>query len=110
MEKVSLSSLVAENLDAARAASSGRSARTVYGGSGRTLRQTVIALRAGARLEEHDSPGDATLQVLRGNVRLLAADDVVHGAAGEVLVIPAARHSLAADDDAVVLLTVAKPV
>lgn len=35
-------------LDIARAASSGRSAHTVYGGHEHILRQTMIALRAGS--------------------------------------------------------------
>lgn len=108
MDRLSLSSLVSEHLDTARAASSGRSAYTLYGGSGRTLRQTLIALRAGERLEEHASPGEATLQVLHGSVQLVTNGDVLHGAQGDVLVIPDARHSLEASDDAVVLLTVAK--
>jgi len=35
-------------------------AHTVYGGHEHVLRQTVIALVGGSRLEEHENPGEAT--------------------------------------------------
>ena len=38
------------------------------------LRQTVIALVGGQELAEHESPGPASLLVLRGAVRLVAED------------------------------------
>ena len=53
MQMKSLTALVRHHLDHARGASSGRSAETVYGGHEHVLRQTLIALRAGQRLEEH---------------------------------------------------------
>ena len=71
------------------------------------LRQTVIALAAGSGLAEHNSPGEATLQVLRGRVRLTAAGESTEAEAGDLLVIPPDRHSLDATDDSAVLLTVA---
>lgn len=107
MEKLSLTATARTVLADARASTSGRSARTVYGGHEHTLRQTLIALTAGAALAEHDSPGEATLQVLEGRVRLVCGDDSWDGAPGALLTIPDARHSLEADDDSVVLLTVA---
>ena len=70
MNKISLTALAREHLEVARAASSGRSAHTVYGGHEHSLRQTLIALRAGSELDEHDANGEATLQVLHGRVRL----------------------------------------
>jgi quercetin dioxygenase-like cupin family protein len=103
----SLTDLAREHLAAAGSASSGRSAHTVYGGREHHLRQTLIALRAGSRLDEHESPGEATLQVLNGRVALLAGDDRWELSAGDLLAIPAARHALEALEDAVVLLTVA---
>ncbi|MGR6318362.1 cupin domain-containing protein [Micromonospora soli] len=108
MSPSSLSTLAEEQLTLARATGSGRSARTVHGGPGSPLRQTLVALGAGHALEEHASPGDATLQVLRGRVRLVAQDRSWPGSAGDLLVIPDARHALHADEDAVVLLTVAR--
>ena len=46
MNKISLTALAREHLEVARAASSGRSAHTVYGGHEHSLRQTLIALKA----------------------------------------------------------------
>ena len=69
MDKVSLTALGRQHLAAAHDAHSGRSAHTVYGGHQHTLRHTLIALTAGTRLDDHESLGEATLQVLRGRVR-----------------------------------------
>jgi len=107
VDGTSLPQLCEEHLAAARASSSGRSAVTVFGGHEHDLRQTLIALRAGAKLHEHDAPDEATLQVLVGDVRLAAASGQWDGGAGGYLVIPQERHELEALSDAVVLLTVA---
>ncbi|MFV9633622.1 MULTISPECIES: cupin [Mycobacterium] len=103
---LSLQQLADEQLAAAKAASSGRSAQTVYGGSGRTLRQTVLALTADHGLDDHESPGEATLLVLRGRVQLRSVSSSVEGSTGDYLPIPHERHSLAALEDSAVLLTV----
>ncbi len=110
MESTSLQSVADDELEAARGASSGRSARTIHGGHDRALRETVIALRAGHELGEHESPGEATLQVLRGRVRLTGGGESWDGAVGDHVVVPAERHAVAALEDSVVLLTVVKPV
>ena len=110
MEKISLDALAREHLETARAATSGRSAHTVYGGHEHSLRQTLMALTAGHGLDDHESPGEATLQVLRGRVRLTTGAVGWDGSAGDHLVIPRTRHGLTAMEDAVILLTVAKPV
>ncbi len=107
MQKLSLQALSRQQLTAAAAASSGRSARTVYGGHEHVLRQTVIALTAGSSLSEHDNPGDATILVLSGRVRLTAGSVNWEGREGDLLLIPSARHSLLAVDDATVLLSAA---
>jgi quercetin dioxygenase-like cupin family protein len=107
METTSLTRLAQEQLDAAREASSGRASVTVFGGQEHDLRQTVIALAGGRSLDEHEWPGDSSLQVLVGSVRLAAGDEVWEGSEGDYLVIPPRRHDLHADTDAVVLLTVA---
>ena len=108
MQKMSLQALAHSQLDLAAAAPSGRSAHTVYGGHEHVLRQTLIALTAGTSLSEHENPGEATIHVLSGRVRLLAGDDSWDGREGDLIVIPPVRHSLHATESAVVLLTVAK--
>jgi quercetin dioxygenase-like cupin family protein len=106
MESLSLTDLADEQIAAAKAAHAGRAAHTVHGGHEHPLRQTVIALAAGRELAEHESPGEATLQVLRGHVRLISGQDSADGKSGDYLVIPPARHSLSALEDSAVLLTV----
>lgn len=108
MQKISLTALARQHLKMAKEASSGRSAHTVYGGHEHVLRQTVIALAAGQGLDEHENPGEATLQVLHGRVRLTTRDASWDGAPGDHLAIPTGRHGLQAVEDCVVLLTVAK--
>ncbi len=108
METISLTSLADEKLAEARETRSGRAAHTLHGGHTHELRQTVMALLAGRELSEHDSPGQASLQVLKGHVRISAGDDSWDGKAGDYVVIPPQRHSLQAVDDSVVMLTVFK--
>lgn len=102
----SLTELAAELTATARQGHSGRAAHTVYGGRTHQLRQTMIALADGHELAEHESPGEATLQVLAGRVRLSADATTWDGAAGDLVAIPPTKHALAALEDAVVLLTV----
>lgn len=106
MESMSLTAVADDQLARARQSSSGRAAQTVYGGHEHFLRQTVIAIVAGHELGEHLSPGEATLQVLRGRVRLHAGSDEWTGAGGDFVVVPEQRHSLEALEDSVVLLSV----
>jgi quercetin dioxygenase-like cupin family protein len=105
MQKLSLQALAREQLSLAASATSGRSARTVYGGHEHVLRQTVIALTAGHSLAEHDNPGDATILVLSGRVRLTAGTVEWEARQGDLLLVPSARHSLLAIQDATVLLS-----
>ena len=104
----SLPALAAELLGKAHQSSSGRAATTIYGGREHDLRQTAIALVEGRSLGEHESPGEATLQVLRGRVRFTAGTDSCDLAAGEFLAIPRTRHAVDASEDSVLLLSVVK--
>ena len=108
MEKLSLDAVAREQAKRAAAATSGRSAETVYGGHEHGLRQTVLALTAGSALAEHENPGEATVQVLSGRVRLTAGSTSWDGRTGDLLVVPAARHALEAVQDSAILLTVSK--
>ena len=108
MNKLSLDAIAREQLERAKDASSGRSSSTVFGGHEQVLRQTVVALREGSSLTEHNSPGEATIIVLSGRVRLSAGSTSWEGRKGDLLVIPPERHSLEALKDTVVVLTTAK--
>jgi quercetin dioxygenase-like cupin family protein len=106
---VDLRALATALLEQAAAARTRRAAHTLaHPVDG--LRQTVIALLAGVDLGEHESPGPASLQVLQGTVRVLAGNGGTPLHAGEIAPVPMARHSLHADEDSVVLLSVAVEV
>ncbi|GAY09391.1 cupin domain-containing protein [Pseudonocardia sp. N23] len=105
-DPIALDALADTHLAAARTAPGGRSAHTVVGGRTARLRQTLVALAAGHGLAEHDNPGEATLQVLRGQVELRSRAGTVSGGAGALLVVPPERHDLWAVEDSAVLLTV----
>jgi quercetin dioxygenase-like cupin family protein len=70
----------------------------------------LIALTAGTTLDDHEGPGEATIQVLHGRILLSNRDSSWGGRDGDHLVLPSSRHHLHALDDSVVLLTVAKSV
>jgi quercetin dioxygenase-like cupin family protein len=108
METISLTGLSAEKLAEAQRSHSGRAAHTIHGGHTHELRQTLVALLAGHDLAEHENPGEATLQVLLGHVRLSAGGESWDGKTGDYVAIPAQRHALQAVEDSVVLLTVLK--
>lgn len=108
MQKTSLIALARHELAQALAASSGRSAKTLFGGHEHQLRQTLIAMRAGQAMTEHDNPGEATLQVLSGRILLSAGEVSWNGSVGDLITIPNAMHSLDAVEDSVILLTVVK--
>lgn len=108
MEKTSLTALMRHQLEIAKNSSSGRSAKTVYGGHQRVLRQTVVAMGAGQIMAEHENPGEATVYVLQGRITLTAGEDSWSGWQGDLLIVPERPHALEAVEDTVILLTVAK--
>ncbi len=108
MQNESLTALTRHHIEVARKASSGRSAQTLYGGHDHVLRQTLIALRADTALDEHENPGEATVQVLHGHVTLVSEDSSCDGAAGDLMMVPDARHALKANEDSAILLSVGK--
>lgn len=109
MQKFSLEALARELLQRAAVAGGRHTSETVFGGHERVLRQTVIAMVEGSVLGEHASPGDATVFVMQGRVRLSTGEAAWIGRSGDLLVIPDhARHRLEALEDSAVLLTVGK--
>lgn len=93
---------VTKALEEATASNKGRSAEIlVHDGP---LRQTVIGLRIGQLLAEHNSPPAASMYVLRGRVRVTGQDqsEVV---AGEIVALTHVRHGVEALEDSVFLLT-----
>ncbi|WP_448624738.1 LuxR family transcriptional regulator [Geodermatophilus sp. URMC 64] len=105
-QPVDLADLAGDLLAQAATTSARRAARTFAHPAG-GLRQTVIALLGGTELSEHESPGPATLQLLRGRARLVAGDREIALTAGALVPVPSARHSLHADEDTVAVLTIA---
>ncbi|GAB3038848.1 cupin domain-containing protein [Parafrigoribacterium mesophilum] len=110
MQKTSLTALMRHELEHARTAPAGRSSKTVFGGHEKILRQTVIALRAGEGLDEHVSPGEATIYVLHGRVLLESGGSSWSGWIGDLLIVPTANLTLKALEDSALLFTVAKLV
>jgi quercetin dioxygenase-like cupin family protein len=68
----------------------------------------VIAMIKDSALAEHVNPGEGSVFVLHGRVRLAAGDEAWEGRDGDLLIIPDSPHSLLALQDSAVLLTVAK--
>lgn len=108
MQRISLDALATQQLELAAAHGGRPAGDTVVGGHERVLRQTVIGMMAGSELGEHENPGEATVHVLRGRVRLSSGDASWEGRPGDLLKVPNARHSLQALENSAILLTVAK--
>jgi len=108
MQRISLDALATQQLELAAAHGGRCAADTVVGGHERVLRQTVIAMIKGTELDEHNNPGEATVHVLRGRVRLTSKGQSWAGRSGDLLKVPDARHGLQALEDSAILLTVAK--
>ncbi len=83
----------------------GRAAKTIL--SGTVMRATLIALRGGEEMADHDSPPAATLQVLRGEVTLRSGMRSWRLTEGQLAPVPPERHGVTAHADSVVLLSVA---
>ncbi len=108
MKKFSLTAMARYQMQRAAQVSSGRSATTVFGGHEHTLRQTVIGLAAGTELKEHVNPGEATILVLSGRIRLTSGHEHWEGRTGDLLVLPSGNSQITALEESGILLNVAK--
>jgi quercetin dioxygenase-like cupin family protein len=106
VQKFSIEAMARQQLTAARQSPAARAATTVVGGHEHALRQTILALLDGATLAEHDNPGESTVYVLSGRVTLTADGASWEARTGDMLVIPSARHTVRAEEDSTLLLTV----
>lgn len=97
-----LAELARTHLAAALADEHGRSAELLLRDG--PLRQTIIALRSGASLSEHNSPAAASIQLLQGRVRI-TGQEVAEVAAGRVEALTHDRHAVLALEDSAFLLT-----
>lgn len=74
-----------------------------------TLRHIAMAFDTGEGLPEHSNPGEATLRVLRGHVRLswsnATGDHDIEVRPGMLVRIPDATHRVEALEPSVMLLT-----
>lgn len=86
----------------------GRAARTLIKDG--PLRVTLVVMQPGAAIPEHSADGPITVQPVSGSIRF-AVGDTVHavGTGGLLSVGAGVRHSVACDEPAAFLLTVAMP-
>ncbi|HET8633032.1 MAG TPA: cupin domain-containing protein [Gemmatimonadales bacterium] len=85
-----------------------RSARTlVKEGPQGPVSMTLVGLKPGGEMREHEARGPVTLQVLEGAVVLDTSDKSVELKAGMVAALgPGIRHAVRSADGAIFLLTV----
>ena len=97
-----LTAAMTKAIDIAREAPNGRHAELlIHGGP---LRQTVLALTKGTELPEHNSPPAASIQVIRGSLRVTGEEPAVIEA-GHIEALTHFRHAVEALEDTVFLLT-----
>lgn len=103
--KLSLDATAREQIEAAHRTDARRAAATVVGGHANVMRQTVVGLVAGARMDEHENPGEATVYVIKGRVQLEADGQSWEGRTGDLIEVPQMRHAVRALEDSAILLT-----
>lgn len=104
---VDLSAELARLRDTGRWAG-GRCAKTLVKEA--DLRVVLVALRRGARLDEHRAPGPITIQSLAGRLRLRLGGRAVELPAGGLIALErGAPHAVEALEDGAFLLTIGQP-
>lgn len=97
-----LTDAMTKAIDIARDAPNGRHAELlIHDGP---LRQTIIALKQGEELAEHNSPPAASIHVIRGSLRVTGEEPAVIRA-GQIEALTHFRHAVEALEDTVFLLT-----
>ncbi len=110
MVSANVTDLIREQLTlAGQGDTSGRSAKTLHGGKGNALRQTLVVMLAGHRMDEHVSPGEATVLVLAGSLVINTEKRRIDAREGDFVIVPRDRQSVDATEDTAFLLTVIKP-
>lgn len=83
----------------------GRRAETLIKGD--RFRVVLIAMRAGAHLQEHTAPGPITIQALRGEFTVTVGDEESALPAGALISLAAGiEHAVRAVSDGAFLLTI----
>jgi quercetin dioxygenase-like cupin family protein len=96
-----------EQIEKARASRSGRVATTLAKQG--PLRLTLVAMRKGARLQEHRVEGPATFHCLRGKLQFDLGDGSVELRKGTVLALDAGvSHTVTAASDSSFLITLSQ--
>lgn len=73
------------------------------------LRIVLMALRSGARLEEHHASGPISIQAIDGRLRFRTPEESTELSAGQLLALePAIPHDVEAIDDTAFLLTIGR--
>ena len=104
--QVNLNELIEQQRVKAAQSRDGRSAVSIFGGGGKQLGQVLLTPTAGGCLPDHQNPGEATVQVLEGEVTLSSQEGEVRLGERGYAIVPHATHRLDAHVDSVVLLTV----
>jgi quercetin dioxygenase-like cupin family protein len=95
-------------LEKAQTSASGRAAKTLVKNG--PLRLTLIAMRKGAEAKRHHVEGPATIQVMRGRMRITTPRGREDLRSGALYALGAGvEHSHTALTDFVALLTIAEP-
>lgn len=97
-----------EKVSAMDHGSAGRVAHPVVSLPG--LRALLVSMKAGARWDQHATPGRITVQPLNGSIRLRWHNQDATLTTGKLLALAGnVPHDVVAETDAVFLLTVARP-
>lgn len=87
----------------------GRLDAPVPSGHGDSVQQTLVALPAGAGIDESAYWGDVTFYVVVGRVHVTAGGRSQAVSTGDLLVIPQSTYAITALEDSAMLLTVVRP-